>query len=589
VAYQALLRSSFARQFAITFVDVSMVRDIRQLGQPGLAKLWRFGWCVAQECWHLATKRFALVCLPVSVNRNAFIKDALLAQVAMLFRVPVVFFAHGNNLPDLHDRSSPRFQRFMANTLCRAAGAIVLGERLRFNFTRWLPAERIQVAPIGIVSQGELPSRSASGPVTVLYLGNLIREKGVFMLLEAARQCPQIQFNFAGAWYSDRDEAEARATAGSNVEFLGPVTGQAKWQTLAKADILAFPTFYHYETMGLVILEAMQAGLPVVTTRRASIPEIIQDGVNGLFVNEQDVDDLAMKILRLAGDPDLRARMGAANRERFAAHYTHEQFGQRMAQLFDQIARQEEPERQQVFHRCYRGGQGWCRHLSYLRLAKVQLLRSFLRQHQVALCGRRVFDYGFGAGTFFRYCPRDAKLAGVELDPQTVAEVTAALRRRGYVDVRLATSTADRPFFGEQFDVILCSHVLEHLANPVGLLHQAAAALAPSGGFVGLVPIHERRANPHHLHCVDRATVEAWALAAGLRLQVYREADPWLYWLQPLYTQDAGWRHRLAQLVSLAVGLSSWLLGERLWWLLARPFRVLTASQSTQAIFLLTK
>ena len=78
------------------------------------------------------------------------------------------------------------------------------------------------------------------------------------------------------------------------------------------ADMLAFPTFYYYETMGTVLLEAMQAGVPVVTTRRASIPEIVHDGEHGLLVNEQDAADLAEKILRLAGDPALRAKMGAA-------------------------------------------------------------------------------------------------------------------------------------------------------------------------------------------------------------------------------------------------------------------------------------
>ena len=70
--------------------------------------------------------------------------------------------------------------------------------------------------------------------------------------------------------------------------------------------MLVFPTFYYNETMGLVLLEAMQAGLPVIATRRGSIPEIIQDGVNGFLVEEQNAADLADKILRLADDAALR-------------------------------------------------------------------------------------------------------------------------------------------------------------------------------------------------------------------------------------------------------------------------------------------
>jgi glycosyltransferase involved in cell wall biosynthesis len=104
------------------------------------------------------------------------------------------------------------------------------------------------------------------------------------------------------------------------------------------ADMLAFPTFYYYETMGAVLLEAMQAGVPVVTTRRASIPEIAHDGEHGLLVNEQDAADLAEKILRLAGDPALRAKMGAAGRQRFDSYYTHEKYGQRMITVFERLA-----------------------------------------------------------------------------------------------------------------------------------------------------------------------------------------------------------------------------------------------------------
>jgi len=229
-----------------------------------------------------------------------------------------------------------------------ATGAIVLGERLRFNFDPWLPADRICVVPTGIEPSTPTPATSPRNHLTVLYLGNLIREKGVFVLLEAARQIQlkraDARFVFAGAWFRAADEDDARTFVAEHnlsdcVQFAGPVAGEAKSRLLAGADILAFPTFYYYETMGLVLLEAMQAGLPVVATRRASIPEIIQDGVNGLLVEEQDATDLAEKILRLANDPPLRAQMGAANRERFAACYTHEQYGQRMIEALEQLDR----------------------------------------------------------------------------------------------------------------------------------------------------------------------------------------------------------------------------------------------------------
>jgi len=172
------------------------------------------------------------------------------------------------------------------------------------------------------------------------------------VLLEAAARITKrrrdIRFVFAGSWFRAEDETSAKQfisdhQLGQQVTLLGPVSGEAKWQTLVNADMLAFPTFYYYETMGAVLLEAMQAGLPVIATRRASIPEIVQEGVHGLLVNEQDPDDLAEKILRLADDPALRAKMGVAGRQRFDDYYTHEHYGQRMIGVFEHLANRKVP------------------------------------------------------------------------------------------------------------------------------------------------------------------------------------------------------------------------------------------------------
>lgn len=348
VTYQALMRSAFPQQLDVTFIDLTVVESLEELETLHWHKIWKSLRFLGQELWCLLTQRFDFVCAPVSVNRNAFLKDAFLLWLARLFRVPTVLYAHGNNLPDFFVLSPPWLRRIMDRTFRRAAGVIVLGERLRFNFDSWLPPERVFVVPTGIEPSPAPPSaQRVPGGCTVLYLGNMVREKGFFVLLEAAniiaRQRRDIRFVFGGAWRRADEERAAREFAADNgisdlVEFLGPVVGEAKTRSLANADLLAFPTFYYYETMGLVLLEAMQAGLSVVTTRRASIPEIIQDGINGLLVEEQNAADLAAKILRLADDPALRKRMGQANRERFQNYYTHEQYGQRMAEVFTKLA-----------------------------------------------------------------------------------------------------------------------------------------------------------------------------------------------------------------------------------------------------------
>jgi len=99
--------------------------------------------------------------------------------------------------------------------------------------------------------------------------------------------------------------------------------------------------------------------------------------------------------------------------------------------------------------------------------------------------------------------------------------------------------------------------------------------------------VNERANNPHHLQVVGKAVVGAWAEASGFEMLWYEENDPFLYWMQPLFTATGGWKHKLAQLVSLDVGLSATLFGERAWFAWASIIGPLTFSKPTQAVFLL--
>ena len=246
---------------------------------------------------------------------------------------------------------------------------------------------------------------------------------------------------------------------------------------------------------------------------------------------------------------------------------------------------------QKVFETVYRGRQRSLHHASYLRMSKVLLALRVLRRAALPLDRAEVFDYGFGAGTFYRYCPWSANLSGVEQDPVVCQEATQMLSSRGHKHIDLQPIEIERwkehPLLEKQYGVFLCSHVLEHLPDPVYFLKTVRPCVKPDGAFLGLVPINERAENPHHLQKVDRAVVERWAADAGYELAYYEENDPFLYWAQPLYTVTSGWKHKLAQAMSLDLGLSATLFGERLWFAWGRIFEKLTFSKPTQAAFLL--
>jgi hypothetical protein len=113
--------------------------------------------------------------------------------------------------------------------------------------------------------------------------------------------------------------------------------------------------------------------------------------------------------------------------------------------------------------------------------------------------------------------------------------------------------------------------------------------LKPEGVFVGLVPLNERRANPHHVQICDREKIQGWLEQGGLKARCYVESDPWIYWPQPLFTCDTGWRHKAAQVLSLALGVPSTLLGHRAWEALSPWCARLTRSKPTQAAFVASR
>jgi len=245
------------------------------------------------------------------------------------------------------------------------------------------------------------------------------------------------------------------------------------------------------------------------------------------------------------------------------------------------------------FETVYRGRQSGLHHAAYMRMCKVLLALRVLRQARVDMEKADIFDYGFGGGTFYRYCPTSAHLSGVEQDPVVCQEVAGMLASQGCQDVDLQPIEIERwkehPLLAKRYDLFLCSHVLEHLPDPIDFLKTVRPCVKPDGLFLGLVPINERAESPHHLQKVDHAVVKRWAADAGYEVAYYEENDPFPYWVQPLYTVTTGWKHKLAQAISLNLGMLATLCGERLWFAWGRIFGRLTFSKPTQAAFILKK
>jgi glycosyltransferase involved in cell wall biosynthesis len=270
-----------------------------------------------------------IVYLPLSQNAPGFVRDALLIHIARMRGWKVAVHLRGSDFRTFYRERGSLFRRWIRAAMSQVDSVAVMGTGLRWVFGGLVPPERIFVVPNGTPDPRNNGTEPRPEPDSVLFLSNLRRRKGVSEAVEAAlivlERHPAARFRFVGEWESDElaRQLKARtAEVADRVEFLPPVTGAAKDQLLSSSSIVLFPPV-EPEGHPRVVLEALAAGVPIVTTNRGAIAETV-DERSGFVLEEPAPDQLADCLLRLLADPTLRQQMGEAARTRYLEDFTPE-------------------------------------------------------------------------------------------------------------------------------------------------------------------------------------------------------------------------------------------------------------------------
>ncbi len=183
-----------------------------------------------------------------------------------------------------------------------------------------LPTERLHVVPMDVeTAPAHLPrrQRQPSEPLRLLYMGGIARIKGVHVAIHAVTHT--VHAENVELWIGGNEAADPaytailRQQATSQVRFLGPLTRPAVWQTLSQVDAVLVPSLTH-ESFCLVAREALAAGVPVLASRIGALPEVVQDGENGLLLPPGNVAAWQAAIQRLATEPGLLAHLQAGGK-----------------------------------------------------------------------------------------------------------------------------------------------------------------------------------------------------------------------------------------------------------------------------------
>jgi glycosyltransferase involved in cell wall biosynthesis len=256
---------------------------------------------------------------------------------AKFHRVPLLLWTESTALDSRRGLRLVEFMKSRFLSLCRA---FVVSGRSQLEYLKDLgvPEQRIFTAPDAVDTrlfaalaeearqrESQVRSRHALPLRYFLYVGRLVRAKGVFDLLEAYAQLDdeirtKVGLVFVGDG-ADRSELLQRASriAPGTIQFPGFVQREGLPEFYALADAFIFPT--HSDPWGLVVNEAMSSGLPVIVTSVAGCAaDLVQDGGNGFVIRFGDPSQLAAAMAHLAGDSGLRVKMGSRSRERVAAY-----------------------------------------------------------------------------------------------------------------------------------------------------------------------------------------------------------------------------------------------------------------------------
>ena len=264
-----------------------------------------------------------------------------------------VFHYHLGGISELYD-GLPAWQQWLFRRAYFGADAAIRISELNPEDGRRLEAKREYVIPNGIddpcpelLTSWSKPSASATDPMRILFVAILRESKGVMVLIEAcgrlAARGVAFELEVVGQWQSDEFAARVQQCIrdlklSNHVRFRGVLIGDEKFAAYRWADVFCFPSFFNSETFGVVLVEAMACGLPVVSTRWRGIPSVVDEDETGFLVEPHDPVAVADCLAILASDIGLRQRMGQAGRAKFEREYTFPLHANRMRRMLLETA-----------------------------------------------------------------------------------------------------------------------------------------------------------------------------------------------------------------------------------------------------------
>lgn len=331
------------RNYNIDFINLHFAKSIEELDKftfQKIIKAFYYGFEIVRS---VIIKKPDLLYFNLTPIGFAFYRDAIYVFLLKVLKRRIALHLHSKGIKNNSENCF--FKKYFYKRVFKNTYVICLSKNLTDEIAEVYKSKPF-IVPNGIQLQSQsddMNHRSNRLIPGILFLSHFLRSKGILVLIEALgilkSQGYLFNARFIGApadlsieilenEITKEDLTEA-------VKIIGPLYGDKKNLEFKNADIFVFPSFN--DAYPLVILEAMQFSLPVVSTFEGSIPEIVIPGETGFLVETRNAKMLAEKTAILLNDKDLRIKMGINGYKRYLNNFTLNHFENNMNRTFQTI------------------------------------------------------------------------------------------------------------------------------------------------------------------------------------------------------------------------------------------------------------
>jgi glycosyltransferase involved in cell wall biosynthesis len=276
-----------------------------------------------------------------------WLKDTFYIWASKLSRCRLILHVHAAEYDALYGQQNRFIKAYTRYMMLSAEVVIAVSEEWRKALAEIVPIERIFVFKPCLAVDSYAPQtavRNTNGTTKALFLGTIGPRKGAFDLLEAMSHLKSeniaLHLSIAGGEERKGDLTQARSRLNDlqlaqSCQLVGTVQGEKKTSLLNEAIVFVLPSYN--EGLPFAIIEAMAAGMAIVSTPVGGIPEVIKDGYNGFLVPPGDVPALAEKLSLLAANRDLCQLMGQRNRQIAEQELDVKPYASRLSALYESL------------------------------------------------------------------------------------------------------------------------------------------------------------------------------------------------------------------------------------------------------------